>query len=129
MQVRTPILLFLFVHCFISDYAQYKFDKPVIINTENGLPLGEAGAIRKGNDGFIWIASTEGLCRFDGQSVKVYPAGTDLEHSPLDNLIYSLLPVDDFLWMGTPQGISVMNTRNNSFRHYQFINNKKADSH
>ena len=128
MQLRKPILFLLFVHCFISDHAQYKFDKPVIINSENGLPLGEPGVIRKGKDGFIWIATSEGLCRFDGQFLKVYQAGTDLQHSPFDKTIYSLLPVDNFVWTGTPQGISVLNTRNNTFRHYQFINNKKADS-
>jgi ligand-binding sensor domain-containing protein len=29
----------------------------------------------KGEDGFIWIATEEGLCRFDGLQVRVFQRG------------------------------------------------------
>ena len=112
----------------ISVQAQFKFDKAVVLNKENGLPVNEVRSLRKGSDGFVWIGTAEGLCRFDGQLVKTFQAGTDLRHSLFENTINAVLPVKNLIWMGTPQGVSVLNTNDNTFRHYQFVDYKKADS-
>src|SRR5215204_165802 len=129
MPVRKSILLVFCLYCFNHNaYTQYKFDKAILINNENGLPTNATGAIRKGDNGFIWIATGEGLCRFDGQYVKVYQAGSDLRHSLFETFINTILPVKNFVWVGTPQGISVLDTRTNTFRHYQFDNRKKMDT-
>src|SRR5205814_2068756 len=85
-------------------------------------------SIRKGDDGFVWIGTSEGICRFDGQIVKVFRAGSDPVHSLFENAINTVLPIGNRVWLGTSQGVSVLNTRDNTFRHYQFVGYKKADS-
>jgi ligand-binding sensor domain-containing protein len=129
MPVRKTILLICCI-CFLSAdaFSQYKFDKAISINKENGLPVNAVGSIRKSDDGFIWMATGQGLCRFDGQFVKVYQAGSDHLHSLFDDRIGPVLPVKNFVWTGTTQGISVLDTKKNTFRHYQFDNYKKADT-
>ncbi len=112
----------------ISVHAQFKFDKAVMISKENGLPANDIRSLRKGSDGFVWMGTVEGLCRFDGQLVKTFHAESDLRHSLFENSINAVLPIKNFIWMGTSQGISVLNTKDNTFRHYQFIGYRKADT-
>ena len=129
MQIRKSILLII-TACYIvsSVSAQYKFDQAVSIGKENGLPVNAAGPVRKGEDGFIWFGTTEGLCRFDGHLVKVYQAGKDLRHSLFENFINTILPVKNYVWIGTTQGISVLETKTNTFRHYQLDDTGKSDT-
>src|SRR5437763_5126374 len=112
----------------ITAHAQFKFDQAILISKDNGLPVNDIRSIRKGDDGFVWIGTSEGLCRFDGQIVKVFRAGSDPVHSLFENAINTVLPIGNRIWLGTSQGVSVLNTRDNTFRHYQFVGYKKADS-
>jgi len=112
----------------VTTHAQFKFDQAVVINKENGLPVNDIRSLRKGSDGFVWIGTAEGLCRFDGQLVKVFQAGPDLRYYLFENSINTVLPVKNCVWLGTSQGISVLNTTDNTFRHYQFLGFRKADS-
>jgi len=121
------LLCFSFVIAF-SAFAQFKFDKPILITKENGLPVNEFPSVKKGDDGFIWIGTSEGLCRFDGLQVKVFQEGSDLHYSLFDNWINTVEPAKDHVWMGTDQGISVLNTKDYTFRHYQLTNDGKTDS-
>jgi ligand-binding sensor domain-containing protein/two-component sensor histidine kinase len=111
----------------ISAHAQFKFEKAIVISKDNGLPVNDIRCIRKSADGFVWIGTSDGLCRFDGQLVKIFREGGDLRHSLFENAINSVLPVKNYVWIATSQGVSVLNTKDYTFRHYQFNGNKKAD--
>ena len=111
-----------------SAWSQLKFEKPVLITKENGLPTHEIQSIRKGEDGFVWIATLKGLCRFDGQQMKIFRQGTDLKYSLFDDYVQAVQPIKNKIWIGTSQGLSVLNTSDNTFRHYQFSDKGKTDS-
>ena len=111
-----------------TAFCQFKLDKPVLITKENGLPVNGVRCMARDKKGFVWIGTGEGLCRFDGQQVKVYTEGSNLKTSVFEKTIYAVLPVDDEVWVGTHQGISVLNTRNETFRHYQLNSKGKEDS-
>lgn len=121
-------LLFLSLAVTVTAYSQLKFEKPVLITKENGLPTNEIHSIKKGDDGFVWIATLKGLCRFDGQQVKTFHAGGDLKYSLFDEWIEVVQPNGNKIWIGTAQGVSVLNTNDNTFRHYQFSDKGKLDS-
>src|SRR6187402_389481 len=123
----AALMCFSFVIAF-SAFSQLKFDKPVLITKENGLPANEFPSVKKGDDGFIWIGTGEGLCRFDGLQVRVFREGSDLRYSLFDNGINIVEPAKDHIWIGTDQGLSVLNTKDYTLRHYQLTNNGKADS-
>jgi ligand-binding sensor domain-containing protein/two-component sensor histidine kinase len=129
MHIPKSIQLLLGIYLFstATTSAQFRFDKPALISKENGLPSNEVRSIRKADDGFVWMGTDAGLCRFDGQLVKVFREGSDLRHSLFENSITAVLPVKDRIWIGTNQGLSILDTKDYTFRHYQFIENKKTD--
>ena len=122
------ILLCINLAVATSVNSQLKFEKPILITKENGLPINEIRSFKKGDDGFIWMATPKGLCRFDGWQVKVFSEGPDLRYSLYDHFVESVQPHGNFIWAGTHQGISVLNTITNTFKHYQLENSGKSDS-
>ncbi len=108
--------------------AQYKLEQPVVIRKEQGLPSNDIRSIRKSNDGFIWLATAEGLCRFDGHQFKIYQEAKDPVYSLYENSVLSVLPVEHKIWAGTHQGISILNTIDHSFKHYQLTDGGKINA-
>lgn len=54
---------------FSSGGAQYRFDS---WTTDNGLPQNSISSIVQTRDGYLWIATFDGLVRFDGVQFKVF---------------------------------------------------------
>lgn len=108
--------------------GQYSFDKAVLVSKESGVPVSNIRCITKGPDGFIWLGTSEGLCRFDGYQSKMYREGADFEYSLFDNTVSAVLPVGNAIWAGTSQGISVMDLHTQRFRHYQFDSGGKSST-
>src|SRR3954447_8363036 len=50
----------------ITQYGQ------AVWKTENGLPQNSVNAILQSRDGYLWIATYEGVARFDGVHFKVF---------------------------------------------------------
>src|SRR5688572_5090872 len=114
--------------CLSQAYGQYKFDQPILISKEQGLPTNEIRSIRKGKDGFIWMGTAEGLCRFDGQQATLFRLTDDKTAATFGNMVSAVLPIDDEVWMGTDQGVAIMNTKTQKLRYYQLEENGKSDS-
>ena len=95
--------------------AQYYFDRYTVVGEEEEV----RGILQEGADGFIWIGAPNGLYRYDGRNFKAY------HHDPDDSLslggqhIYSMVALDDKLWVGTEQGISIMD-----FEDHTFVNHR-----
>jgi signal transduction histidine kinase len=64
-----PLLPFFFFCCAVHVYAQHHF---VQYNDKNGLPSNLVYFVYQDKKGFIWIATDEGVCRFDGSEFKYY---------------------------------------------------------
>src|SRR6266567_7460941 len=83
--------------------------------TENGLPQNTVHAITQAKSGYIWIATEEGLARFDGIKFTVF----DKQNTPelKSNDIRVLL--EDrrgALWIGTAEGlVRLMDTKFTAF--------------
>jgi ligand-binding sensor domain-containing protein len=127
-RLRNIVLIIFNLAISIGAYPQFKFEKPVLITKENGLPINEVRSMKKGEDGFVWMATHQGLCRFDGSQIKVFTVGKDLRYSLFDNLVETVQPSKNYIWAGTQQGLSILNTKDNTFRHYQLSKQGKLDS-
>ncbi|KAB8166920.1 response regulator [Lysobacter maris] len=92
-----------------------------VIGVEHGLPASYINGIAEDRDGYIWLATTDGLARYDGAGVRVW------RHDPADpdglpgNLI-TFVHVDDHnrVWVAVEtRGLSVLEADRKRFHHYR----------
>src|SRR5882762_566356 len=74
---------------------------------ENGLPQNTIHRITQGKDGYIWIATEEGLARFDGIKFTVLDKQTTPQ-LPSNNIRVVLEDRRGDLWIGTADGLVKM---------------------
>src|SRR5450756_1947375 len=92
-------LLALDPHRAITQYMQSSW------NTESGLPQNSVHAIAQTSNGFLWLATEEGLTRFDGVQFTTYNQA-NTPHLP-SNYVQSLAAGrDGTLWIGTDSGLA-----------------------
>ncbi|HXQ71676.1 MAG TPA: two-component regulator propeller domain-containing protein, partial [Pyrinomonadaceae bacterium] len=85
---------------FASTTAQYRFDS---WTTDNGLPQNSIYSIIQTRDGYLWIATFDGLVRFDGVQFKVFNKSNTKGLST--NRFTALYEdKDGTLWAGTSDG-------------------------
>jgi ligand-binding sensor domain-containing protein/signal transduction histidine kinase len=76
-------------------------------NTENGLSQNEVFDIVQDHQGFIWLATDEGLNRFDGHDFKIFRYEENNPYSIMGNSVQALgVDRHGTLWIGTTHGLS-----------------------
>ena len=71
---------------------------------ENGLPQNTIHALAQTRDGFLWLATEDGLVRFDGVGFTVFDRSSS-PALPSDDVRCLLETRDDALWIGTSEGL------------------------
>lgn len=104
----------------IEASAQFQFNNATRISKDEGLPSNHIRVIKQCGNGFIWIGTEEGLCRFDGSQVKVYQNNSRQSNSLLYNRINDILAEKDRIWVTTGVGISVLDICADTFSNYIF---------
>ena len=86
-------------------FSRYNFH---YLTERDGLPSGMVNDIIRDSDGFVWIATPGGVCRYDSYQVDVYNSQT--ASLTLRNNYVNALCEDGFhrLWMGTEGGLEVV---------------------
>lgn len=87
----------------------------------NGLIQSNIRAVEKDKKGFIWLGSSDGLYKWDGQSLSVYQHSPDDSLSLSDNNISALYhdPSNNLLWVGTVfGGLNYLDLSTGDFRHW-----------
>jgi len=97
----------------------YKFKH---LTTEDGLPVNYCIQVLKDSQGFIWISTRAGLCRYDGYNMKLFP------YDPLDSTSISDNRISEhksmaedtngYLWVGTYNGLNRYNPVSENFKRY-----------
>ena len=113
-------LVFYFYNLDIA-LCQYQFENAVIFNKANGLPANSASSIVEDEHGFLWIGTSDGLCRFDGNQFRIIrKKPDDPNNSLLHNRISSLVLHEGKLWIATRKGVSVLDIATDQFTNYSF---------
>lgn len=84
-------------------------------STENGLPQNSVHQIFQSSDGYIWIATEDGIARFDGIDFKIFNHENTAAFTSSDTCCI----VEDAagaLWIGTSDGL--VQYARDTFRHY-----------
>lgn len=121
------VLIFINVLANLPTLAQYVFENPKNLTVKDGLPSNSIRAITQDMDGFIWIGTDEGICRYDGSQIKIYQNQRDTPNSLIDDRIQKLMICPDQLWIATFMGLSVLDLHSDKFRNYVFRDPKLND--
>jgi len=127
IKLLTTALFFIFSLGVI--YSQLSHNPSTVlfqhISLKEGLSQSTVYDIKQDQLGYIWIATTDGLNRYDGYKFVVYRHDENDESSLPSNSITSLLPENDGdMWIGTDGGLAKYNHKLNSFK--TFNTNDKA---
>ena len=84
------------------------------LSVDEGLPHTDVSSIVQDGDGYIWIGTYSGLCRYDGAEMTVYDISNSiLESSRIRSLF---LASDGLLYIGTETGgLTIFDTLNDRF--------------
>ncbi|MGE9313759.1 ligand-binding sensor domain-containing protein [Niabella sp. CJ426] len=119
MRFSVFIIWVFFLLITRSANAQQAFTH---INTEGGLSSYCTFATLQDKNGFIWIATSDGLNRFDGYNYKIF-RNFDKESKEDDNyIVFKLLESKiGELWIATNKGIFIFNSHTESFQQVKNI--------
>ncbi len=84
------------------------------ISEQNGLSHRWVYKIIQDQNGFIWIATENGLNRYDGYEFKHYSLGDDL--SPIQRINAVQESIDGMLWISKNEKIIIFDPSDHSFR-------------
>lgn len=98
-----------------------------VTDMTSGLPDNSVNDITEDPYGFIWVATWNGLARFDGKTVKTF-AENGSGHSLSNNMVRCLLAVKDGIWVGTDVGLDFMRFSDNHFIHAKIANDNKSEN-
>lgn len=97
------ILAFIFLACSMAAFGRMR-----VFTTDNGLSSSLVNAIYQDRNGMVWIATEDGLNRFDGAKITVYKHNPDDEYSLCHNYVRTLAEDNDGnLLIGTYNGIQI----------------------
>ena len=100
------IIFFLMLAC-LSSHGQEKFFSTLSVS--EGLPTNLINAVAQDCNNFIWIATGDGLARYDGYHFRIFKKDGTPNSIP-SNGVQSVYADGDDLWIGTVNGLSKINT-------------------
>jgi len=118
MSVKLKYLIwyFLMLVVFLPQYTKAESINDSlyfrIINMKDGLPGSTIMDFEQDSLGFIWIATNDGLCRFDGTNFKVFKNQPGDNYSLWNNYVQNLyIDKNENLWIMTTNGMNFMDLR------------------
>lgn len=120
-----PLAFALFILAlFSTTRIQAQWDTLLLpfraLTIEDGLSQGMVNAIIQDKYGFMWLATKDGLNRYDGYSFTVFRHDPEDSATVRNNYIYALLEDEQGrLWVGTAEGLDLFDRRTETFIHVQ----------
>ncbi len=92
---------------------QYRFDQ---LNVAHGLSQNTVNAILKDSHGYLWMATNDGLNRYNGYNFRVYRNRKNQPESLADNKVLTLTEDrEGQLWVGSANGLCLYDRQANAF--------------
>ena len=112
---------------YVSAYNNINFKN---ITSEDGLSQGTVETIIQDDQGYIWLGTNDGLCRYNGYEFKIYKHDEKLENSITNNYIVDIKQDNSGnIWVGTANGLSKIDTKTDLITNYNMNDEEKSLSH
>ena len=126
---NTVAIIISFLVGFSSCLGQVNRSNTLVFNNvteEDGLPNAYVNAIAEDKNGFIWVGTNDGLCRYDAHDkMRIFKSGDkNIERGLRSSHIMELYASpDNLLYIGTRQGgLSIYDLKNDTWE--TFTHNK-----
>ena len=115
-------LILFTVFLFVLQIVNAQFNRQY--STKDGLSGTSINKIIQDKRGFLWIATNNGLNKFDGDRFTYFGIGDGHENGLTDNLITSLfIDIESRLWIGTHSGVWSFSLITEKFSSYPVVVN------
>lgn len=121
IKITIYILFLIWSYQAGAQLTNLKFEN---YSTLEGLSSSTCTDIYEDSDGFIWLATIDGLNKYDGYKFTIYRPVKDDSTSLSSNRITSI--AEDHLgrlWIGTSNGLNIMDKGRDRFVRFKFNNN------
>ncbi len=119
--ITLLIVLFEIVNCH-ANTLDYRYSKAFVVqrlSIENGLSQSVVSDIIQDQEGYVWLATEDGLNRFDSYEFKIYRHDYKDKNSLHENVVNSLLEEPGKgIWIGTASGVSFFSFLNKTFTNF-----------
>ncbi|MCL1551340.1 hybrid sensor histidine kinase/response regulator [Xanthomonas nasturtii] len=87
---------------------------PIQLTVADGLPSNTVNDFAEDRSGYLWLASSDGLARFDGRSYRIWR----MEDGLTNNFVWALaVDTDDAVWVGFDNGgVGVLDPKKRVFK-------------
>ncbi len=112
---------FVLLHLLFSCISAPELSAQQLINisAKDGLPHNVVHSIKQDKNGFIWISTEDGLCKYNGYEFTVYRANQNKKHNIPDNLAKCFcLDNENNIWIGTEKGLCRYNAVYDGFEQF-----------
>ena len=92
--MSNPIIPIFITFCAYPAWNDYNVRA---INNIEGLPDKHVNQILQDSDGFMWFATNNGLCRYDGYEFKTYKSSSQFPELLQSNIVNAIVEdIDQF---------------------------------
>lgn len=119
---RTNSVYYLILTCLFFSAGLFAQNISFKHHTkENGLSNNRVYDVIQDKNGFIWIATDDGLNRFDGYNFRVYQHKKNDKSSLSNNSVWVLFEDENgFIWIGTKNGeLNRYDPKTDKFTHWE----------
>ena len=103
-------LILVFLQSFLCTFAQQMSVATLPLNSY--LPSSTILRVHCDREGFLWLGTKDGLCRYDGYRVLVFRSGLKTPSILTNNEITCIAENrNGYLFIGTKKGINILNKR------------------
>ncbi|HAF62626.1 MAG TPA: hypothetical protein DCK95_09920 [Anaerolineaceae bacterium] len=91
-----------------------------VIDVFSGLSSNVVNEVIQDQYGLIWIATFDGLIRYDGKNFTIFKKDASDPNSLINDAVWTIYQDrDGYLWVGTDGGLDQFDRASQSFIHYQ----------
>ncbi|MCF0148811.1 MAG: histidine kinase [Clostridium sp.] len=121
--IILPIIIGIIINSLCFQVSAVNNDKKNIvfkrITVDDGLSQTTAQYLFQDSKGYMWIATTDGLNRYNGHEFEVYKYREGYDKSISDNYISAISEDEEGnIWVGTGRGLNKINTDTNEIKMY-----------
>ena len=101
-----------------------------LIGVAEGLPSSSVNVVARDRAGYVWLATPDGLARYDGVGVRIWRnVPGDPGSLPGNNVQALHIDAQDRIWIATEAGgLSVLDARRQHLRHYRMADDPRIGS-